>query len=263
MPNKHIFSIGDSVEIINENQSELYTIVCFTTDKQKAVLTWFGDYFGTYRISELKMTKPNVSSQGTNSGTHIILSEGDLESLAMEESKVETKWEKLNEFLEDKIPSPILRLGEKIQSIHKDFTSSYSNWRSGYGWFPNSQLWNLDNTLSKYIKPRLEAFINYAEKNGHSYPSGFTGIEDWVKTLKLMLPMFMDDEQWYEWRYGVKKPETDYSRMRMELTEGGIKFNDGISKLERKQEQDMWKEEASDKEIATKLFAKHYYNLWD
>lgn len=57
IPLDRTFKVGDQVEIIGECQSEVYTIALFTTDRQQAVLSWFGDYFGIFPINVLKKVK--------------------------------------------------------------------------------------------------------------------------------------------------------------------------------------------------------------
>src|SRR6478672_9466116 len=40
----------------------------------------------------------------------------------------------------------------------EELVSSYKNWRRGYGWFPDSDTYSLDFTISKFIIPRLKRF---------------------------------------------------------------------------------------------------------
>jgi hypothetical protein len=92
-----------------------------------------------------------------------------------------------------------------------------------YG-FSNTELWNLDNTISKFVLPRL---IRFKQVGSSSHPSELTP-EEWEIILNKMINSFQlmlqDDFKYTE---------------RKEITARQNKINAGL-----------------------KLFAKYYQNLW-
>lgn len=60
--------------------------------------------------------------------------------------------------------------------------------------FDESELWNLDYTIARFIHPRLKQFSEYVI----SYPTGMT-CEEWEDKLKQMVKAFeiiIDDNNW-------------------------------------------------------------------
>ena len=61
----------------------------------------------------------------------------------------------------------------------------YAKQREERGW-DDTELWNLDHTIARFVYPRLKRFIELEPK---SYPTDFT-YEEWIETLKKMLYSF-------------------------------------------------------------------------
>lgn len=129
-------------------------------------------------------------------------------------NNLQIKLEVLQEYLDDKIyeifPAWALRLGDNIKMTYRAITSSFVNWKDGYGFFPDSDLWNLDATISKFALPRLRKFIDL-DLGGVPMDFGIGEPEDneklWKEALTKMQVAFMEEEQWFKWKYpNIDKP---------------------------------------------------------
>ena len=49
--------------------------------------------------------------------------------------------------------------------------------------FDETELWNLDTTILKFILPRLKAF----KETNYGYPGDFNNIEEWTECLEKMI----------------------------------------------------------------------------
>lgn len=124
---------------------------------------------------------------------------------------LQTKLEALQEYIDDKLyeilPGWALRLGDNIKMSYRAIISSFRNWKDGYGFFPDSDLWSLDSTISKFVLPRLRKFIDGPSSN--VCPSNLTP-ENWKEVLTKMQVAFMEEEEWFRWKYpNVKHPLWD------------------------------------------------------
>jgi len=63
----------------------------------------------------------------------------------------ETIWDKFCYKIYELEPTWFFRLRENIWGAYRDFTSSFSNWRKGYGWIPNSDIWDVYSTISSSL----------------------------------------------------------------------------------------------------------------
>lgn len=129
-------------------------------------------------------------------------------------NNLQIKLEVLQEYLDDKIyeilPAWTLRLGDNIKMTYRAITSSFVNWKDGYGFFPDSDLWNLDATISKFALPRLRKFISL-DLGGVPMDFGIGETEEnqklWKEALTKMQVAFMEEEEWFKWKYpNIDKP---------------------------------------------------------
>ena len=60
------------------------------------------------------------------------------------------------------------------------------NWSHKHD-FPIDEIWNTDNALAQLIVPRLQAFKTLDK---HGYPSDFTDMRTWNKTIQKMIDAF-------------------------------------------------------------------------
>lgn len=131
-------------------------------------------------------------------------------------NNLQIKLKVLQEYLDDKIyeifPACALRLGDNIKMTYRAITSSFVNWKDGYGFFPDSDLWDLDDTISKFVLPRLRKFTNL-EKYGTPDEFCIDGQEPeenqklWKEALTKMQVAFMEEEEWFKWKYpNIDKP---------------------------------------------------------
>lgn len=95
--------------------------------------------------------------------------------------------------------------------------------KKGLSKIKNEELWDLDDTLAKYILPRL---IKYKTINKNSHPIAFDNIEDWHNTIDKMIWSF---EKIVKDNWVYKQLEAEKER-----------FEEGMN-----------------------LFAKHFMDLWD
>lgn len=62
----------------------------------------------------------------------------------------------------------------------------YAEQRKTRGW-DDTELWNLDYTIARFVYPRLKRFIKLEPV---SYPNDFESYEDWIECLHKMLKSF-------------------------------------------------------------------------
>ena len=183
----------------------------------------------------------------------------------------ETFWGKFCDKLSDKLsdlePSWVFRLRDNIYGLYRDFTSSFTNWRIGYGWIPNSDIWNLYSTISNFTLPRLKLFIEKQNSTPMAFAELENGNQKWIETLTAMLPAFMEEEDWFKWKYPNRVHPFDI------YLEGYIKpingYKDGVN-FSKWSDQYDWeairaigKEHLEERQKGIELFAKHFYSLWD
>lgn len=180
----------------------------------------------------------------------------------------ETLWDKAMDKLDDLIPAWLWRIKDNIYRSYMDFTSSFTNWRKGYGWIPNSDIWDLYGTISKFISPRLKLFID----KQNSTPMAFAELENsnqkWIETLTAMLPAFMEEEDWFKWKYPDRIHPLDITitgDVDLLIKDGdSYKVNpDLVSTLKWKDLRAIEKEHLEERQKGIELFAKHFYSLWD
>jgi len=116
--------------------------------------------------------------------------------------------EKITDKIYDLTPAFIFRWKDFIYTKYRNLTSSFINWKNGYGWFPDSQVWDLYGAISRFALPRLKLFI--ADQKTHiSTPYPFhqmeNGNQKWIEILIAMQVAFMEEGEWFRWKYPNQK----------------------------------------------------------
>ena len=101
----------------------------------------------------------------------------------------------------------------------------FAKQREERGW-DETECWNLDVTIAKFILPRLKTF----KRIHHGYPSEL-GEGQWEEALNKMIFAFEESITYDEWEFKLTPKE---------LSEKQKKIEEGLS-----------------------LFAKHFRDLWD
>lgn len=110
-------------------------------------------------------------------------------------------------------------------------------WQRRTRGFDDRDLWNLDNTIIKFIYPRLEVFRTWQSEHGMSYPSNLDPAA-WLDVLNEMVKAF--------------KLLSDTER---EFTpKSGEKIEELLKRNETENEQ---------VRVGLELFAKYLRDLWD
>lgn len=138
-----------------------------------------------------------------------------------------------------------------------------------------SEIWNLDQTIAKFILPRLKKFRNVV----HSHPvtDEVKTFEDWQEVLDKMIIAFEYILECDEWWIG--NPEYDHFRgcgipLRILETKDGVlypcepsilekeNFKNSIMTIkERKRKEELRRQEVIN--VGLQLFAKYFQHLWD
>lgn len=129
--------------------------------------------------------------------------------------------------------------------------------------FDDTELWNLDRTIAKYVLPRLVEF----KKVVNGYPPEFDKFDDWMDVIDKMIYAFdhivnkekYDDElenslgiTWDGYYTEKKLPDGNYEIVH------GVNYNKELMDKYRKIEQ----EEDDKIEAGLELFGKYFTNLW-
>lgn len=184
--------------------------------------------------------------------------------------------QKITDKIYDLTPAFMFRLIDSISTKYHNLTSSFSNWKNGYGWFPDVDFFNLDHAISRFALPRLKRLIDY---DMHGVPGSFyddtksseENIEAWKNILRKIQVAFMEEEEWFRWKYpNQKHPVYDIDvDITIPLT---VKTDDKhLLGLNPKYMQQFNSEEAKkytdeyNKEYkeGCKLLGEYFGNLWD
>lgn len=176
----------------------------------------------------------------------------------------ETIWEKLDDLL----PVWMWRIKDNIYGKYRDFTSSFTNWGKGYGWIPDSDIWDLYSTISDFTLPRLKLFIDKQSSTPMAFAEQEDGNQKWIETLTAMLPAFMEEYDWFKWKYPNRKHPFDITIARdidLLIKDGdSYKINPEWKVVHNwKDLEAIKKEHLEEREKGIELFAKHFYSLWD
>ena len=157
---------------------------------------------------------------------------------------------KYGDWLLDHIPYG-WRVYYKMSDIRRWFISTYQRIRYGVS---DQECWSLDNTLSRFILPRLKHF---KKMRRCTYPPDITP-EEWENVLDELIWTFeyvLDDGETINPFPSLAKNEDFESYINRDRTE------------EETKEIEKWKERnevlEQRKEKGLQLFAKYYQHLWD
>lgn len=118
--------------------------------------------------------------------------------------KLTMSLQKITDKLNDLTPEFMFRLSDTISTKYYNLTSSFTNWRNGYGWFPDVDAFNLDYAISRFALPRIKRLIDY---DLHGVPAQFSdaidgdSIQAWKNILRKIQVAFMEQEEWFKWKY--------------------------------------------------------------
>ena len=184
--------------------------------------------------------------------------------------------QKITDKIHDLTPSFVFRLSDNICTQYHNLVSSFNNWKDGYGWFPDVDVFNLDYAISRFALPRLKKLIDY---DIHGVPARFSdenktdkeNLEAWRDVLKKIQVAFMEEEEWFKWKYPNQKhpiydvdidksiplsAETDNKHL-LEFNPKWIKqFNWDEA---HKYQDEFWAEHRE----GCKLLGEYFGNLWD
>lgn len=150
---------------------------------------------------------------------------------------------------------------EKLKEIYYEY-----RWRITYYFHPRSirymyqfltrgfsdkQIWNLDNSLSKFLQPRLREF----RKNLSGHPSDLKGMKEWETILdKIDLAIVYHQSDGDDLDSGIDIDDVTFEYGGMKTKKDEKKWNAWIKEMARR-------DKVMDDGFA--LLGKYYRNLWD
>lgn len=125
-----------------------------------------------------------------------------------------------------------MRIKYKVENIMNSLRWWFQKKRRGYS---DLELWNLDDTIAKWIVPRLKAFRDTTQ----AYPANLESFEQWQEMLGEMIFGFeFSSDEWYR--------DNVFQCSKESLEEKMAEFDSLVQRAEN----------------GRVLFAKHFNGIW-